>query len=124
MIFYHRNFLSNSTSGVYEENNIMVSQDFFLPAIILVFLLSAFGFMVFIDLHSNRIKNLIKMQYPDLWEQLGRPKMRFFPAERDLPFNQFIIRKQYQEIEDVTLKNLCNFCLFLFLFQTSLLRIP
>ena len=128
MIFYHRNFLSNLTSGVYEEINIMVSQDFFLPAIIMLFLLTFFGFAVVIHLQTKCIKNLIKTEYPHLWEQLGRPQMRFFPAKRDLPFNQFIIRKQYQEIEDVTLKNLCHknrkyTLYFIVLFSSSLIAV-
>jgi hypothetical protein len=68
------------------------------------------------------------MQYPDLWEKLGRPQTLFFPANRDLPFNLFIMKKQYQEIEDVTLINLCHknrkyTLYFIVLFSSSLIPV-
>jgi hypothetical protein len=82
----------------------MVSQHFFLPVTILLFLVIFLDFAVVIFFQTNRIKNLLKSQHPDLWENLGCPQIRFLPVSRDLPFNQFIMKKQYQEIEDVTLK--------------------
>ena len=106
----------------------MVSQHFFLPVTILLFLAIFFGFAMVIFWQTNRIKILLKLQYLDLWENLGRPQNRFFPVSRDLPFNQFIMKKQYQEIEDVTLKNLCHqnrqytLC-FIILFSSSLIAI-
>jgi hypothetical protein len=106
----------------------MVSQNFFLPVIILLFLALFFGFAVVIFLQTNRIKNLLKLQYLDLWENLGLPQVRFFPVSRDLLFNQFIMKKQYQKIEDITLKNLCHqnrqyTLYFIILFSSSLVAI-
>lgn len=75
---------------------------------IIVFFLVGFIFVLVILVRDKKIAEILKIRYPELWEQLGRPRPSLFPKANDVFFNKFIMQKEYLSLADQRLQNLCH----------------
>jgi hypothetical protein len=73
-----------------------------------VFLLLGFALLARSVRKGRDISELLEMRHPERFEALGRPRPGYFDSVQRTRFEQFILRREYRDLDDPYLIERCE----------------